>query len=311
MQPCPSVPSAPSPLLAPDVRLVLAAAARAGLRPGDPTREPLEVARTHSEAFHAWCNARMGLSLPHRILRPDHDGVPVPLTLHGTGSGVPVLYFHGGGYALNSIRTHAGVMQALSLSVGRPVIGVAYTRAPEARYPQQAEEGMAVLDWLARHGADHGLSAGRPVLAGDSAGAHLALTMAHREPDRLDALLLFYPMVFADFDTASHRLFGGGNHGLSSARMRWFWDHFLPPDGALADQGDFARLPRTLPRTLIVGAGVDCLRDDATRLAERLCRQSVLCHLEVIEGAPHGFLPLGPQTACVAQALQLARSFLL
>jgi epsilon-lactone hydrolase len=109
----------------------------------------------------------------------DADGVPA--AWFGTGEGV-VLYCHGGGYQMGSIRSHGGLMADLAAASGARVLGFDYRLAPEHRCPAALEDALTVYRWL----LDQGIAPERIALAGDSAGAGLALaTMLKARDDGL------------------------------------------------------------------------------------------------------------------------------
>jgi hypothetical protein len=53
---------------------------------------------------------------------------------------------------LFSLDTHDRVMREYAGRAGIVVIGIDYTRAPEAKFPQPHEECVDVLRWLHTHG---------------------------------------------------------------------------------------------------------------------------------------------------------------
>jgi epsilon-lactone hydrolase len=83
-----------------------------------------------------------------------------------------IVYLHGGGFQVGSLASHRELMAELSAAAGARVLGVAYRLAPEHRYPAALEDTLAVWDWLRAHG----FRARDIALAGDSAGAGLALS---------------------------------------------------------------------------------------------------------------------------------------
>lgn len=292
-----AVTNPPSPL-DPQVQRLLDASVRAGAAPADPLRGPLARARGAAERHYAFLNGPSP-ALPHvDEVTIDGPAGPLPLRIHrpsGQGALPVLLWFHGGGFALNSLDTHDRLLRLLARRSGAAVVGVAYRRAPEHRFPSQVEEAAAALRWLTGHGAAHGLDAGRLAVGGDSAGANLALVAALEAKQggtRITFGVLLYGMFAADFDTDSHRRFGDGRYGLSTARMRWYWRQYLgdtPPDARsaplLAGLADLAGLPPLL----LVGAGVDCLLDDTLRLGERLAEADVPHRLWVYPDLPHSF----------------------
>ena len=87
-----------------------------------------------------------------------------------------VLYLHGGGYLVGSARTHGRFAGWIAEAAGAPVHLLEYRLAPEHPYPAAVDDSLAAYRGL----VDSGLEPGRIVVAGDSAGAGLALAVALR-----------------------------------------------------------------------------------------------------------------------------------
>jgi acetyl esterase/lipase len=101
------------------------------------------------------------------------NGVPcLWIAAPGARADQAIVYFHGGGFQVGSVASHRELMARLSGAAGVRVLGVDYRLAPEHRYPAQLEDAQAVLAWLRAQG----FAAGDVALAGDSAGAGLALS---------------------------------------------------------------------------------------------------------------------------------------
>jgi len=80
-----------------------------------------------------------------------------------------LLYFHGGGYCVGSVRTHRLLVGALSRTCGVPVLSLDYRLAPEHPHPAAVDDGVAAY----RHLLARGFAPERIALAGDSAGGGL------------------------------------------------------------------------------------------------------------------------------------------
>ena len=95
------------------------------------------------------------------------------ITAPGADAARTVIYFHGGGFQVGSLASHRELMACISAESGCRVLGVGYRLAPEHRYPAALDDARAVWEWLLsqRIAADH------IALAGDSAGAGLALSL--------------------------------------------------------------------------------------------------------------------------------------
>jgi len=284
----------------------------AGLAAGDPTIQSLAEARAANYAYNLFWN----VALPP--VRDSHDvcleGPAGPFRLRimhprNTVRWTPrpvVLYFHGGGFVFNSVETHERTMRLLCRRAGATVIGVGYHLAPEHRYPCQLDEAEQALEWVIASAETLDIDPRRIALAGDSAGATLALSLALRLRDRerteaINHCLLFYGMFSMRLDTRSHRAFGHPPFGLTSSKVDWFWRAYLPDSRVAADplavpwRADLY----DLPEIHLVAAEYDCLYDDTLDLHERLLAAHVPTTLSVAAGLPHSFLQ---QSAFVAAA---------
>ena len=197
------------------------------------------------------------------------------------GAAPCVLFVHGGGWVICSLDTHDGVCRRLANAGGLVVASVDYALAPELPYPHGLEDCAAALRWLRREGASVGIDPERIGVAGDSAGANLALALclklreAGEEQPRAAGLV--YGVYSDDFDSPSHAAFGGGEYLLSTATMRWFWDHYVPEPARRRDplvSPLYADL-RGVPPLYVSAAELDPLRDDSERLARRLLEAGV------------------------------------
>ena len=108
------------------------------------------------------------------IFEIDAGGVPCQWI---TAPGVPqdrlVIYLHGGAYATCSPTTHKGLISRLSLASGAAALGVDYRLAPEYLFPAAVEDCLAAYNWA----LGHGFEPGNIVLAGDSAGGGLVVSV--------------------------------------------------------------------------------------------------------------------------------------
>lgn len=91
----------------------------------------------------------------------------------GADAACVVLYFHGGGFQVGSLVSHRELMACISAEGGCRVLGVGYRLAPEHRYPAALDDARSAYAWLLAQG----VPPGRIALAGDSAGAGLALAL--------------------------------------------------------------------------------------------------------------------------------------
>lgn len=83
-----------------------------------------------------------------------------------------VLYFHGGGFQVGSLQSHLELMASISEAAGCRVLGVDYRLAPEHRFPAALNDACSAYEWV----LGQGIAPAGTALAGDSAGAGLALS---------------------------------------------------------------------------------------------------------------------------------------
>ena len=108
-------------------------------------------------------------------------GVPAHwLAAPGTEPGRVLLFLHGGGFELGSLRSDGELAARLGRASGMRVLFPEYRLAPEHPFPAAIDDVLAAWRWLR---AGEGLSARSMAVAGDSAGGGLgvALLVAARD----------------------------------------------------------------------------------------------------------------------------------
>ena len=93
------------------------------------------------------------------------------LTPPGVRNDAVVLYFHGGGYAIGSPRSHRHLAAAIARAAGTRALLLDYRLAPENPFPAALDDAVAAYQWLLARG----IAPGRIVLGGDSAGGGLTV----------------------------------------------------------------------------------------------------------------------------------------
>ena len=226
--------------------------------------------------------------LPLRIYRQHPDQT----------SGV-VLYFHGGAFFSGSLETHDVVARSLAKKTGFTVVAVGYRLAPEANFPAGLEDCLSALKWVIAHGENLGWDSRHLAVAGDSSGANFATVvagLAHDEAiDVISHQVLLYPSVDLDFDLDRYPSLreNARGYGLETAGL-------VPHNSFYLDSGADPADPRVspikredlsgLPKTLILTAQYDPLRDEGEAYGQRLCEAGVEVSMHRYESANHGFI---------------------
>ena len=123
---------------------------------------------------------------------------PLRARLYATDAQVRPLtiFWHGGGWVLCSIETHDALCRALAAASGCAILSVDYRLAPEHKFPAAPDDAVAAMVWAAENASRLGCREGAIALAGDSAGANLAVAASLAAASygvALSHLLLFYP----------------------------------------------------------------------------------------------------------------------
>ena len=279
---------------------------------------PIAEARRLSDAASIpWSEGAPAMAT--RMLSIDHEGRSMRARLYEPAPGpleAVLVFVHGGGWTFGSIDTHDGTMRRLAVALGRPVLGFDYRLAPEHPFPAPLDDTLAAIAFVEQGGLGTPVPAGRIAVAGDSAGAHLALAaLIHRRDAGRPALAaggLFYGCYAPDFSTASHAAFGSGTYLLSSASMRWYWTNFL--GGLPDDTGSLAAPVRSdlanLPPLYLSAAGLDPLRDDTVLLAARLAGAGALFRFDHVPGVVHGCLRMSREIDVARRMIDAAAGFM-
>jgi acetyl esterase len=207
-------------------------------------------------------------------------------------AGPVIVFFHGGGFCVGSIDTHAGLAAEIARQLDLPVVSVEYRLAPENTWPAAPDDGEAAARWIADNGAVFGRTFTSMILCGDSAGANLAIvtSLALREkPASLPLIMQFpiYPLTDHTRSYPSGEYFADG-YGLESVNMELYNQHLAPDvehwraSPLLADQAG-------LPPTLVVTAGLDPLRDQGRAYAVKALEAGVPTTYIEVPGTIHGF----------------------
>jgi acetyl esterase len=225
-------------------------------------------------------------SISVRVYRPA-SSQPLPI----------LVYAHGGGFVFCDLDSHDGLCRSLANLVPAVVVSVGYRLAPEHRWPTAAEDMLAVTEWAAAHAAELGGDLTRIAVGGDSAGGNLAAVTAVMARDHggpgIAAQLLLYPVIAADFDTESYRLFGRGFYNPRIA-LQWYWDQYVPAvDDRLHPYASPLHADLTgLPPAVGVLAGHDPLRDEGIAYANALDAAGVPTTRCTFDGGVHGFMTM-------------------
>jgi epsilon-lactone hydrolase len=230
----------------------------------------------------------------------------------GAGRDRAILYFHGGGYAIGSIKGHRPIVAKFVHGSGVGALVVGYRLAPEHPFPAALDDSVAAYRWL----MDQGVSPSRIAFVGDSAGGGLCLAtlLALRDqgvalPAAAVALSPWTDVTNsgeswvknAKLDTLSWKecqvVFSKCYAGIHDPGLPWISPLF----------GDL----RGMPPTLIYVGSHETLLSDSTRYAEKAKAAGTDIRLEIGKGLFHCYpacAPLFPEaTAAMRDICEFIR----
>lgn len=201
-----------------------------------------------------------------------------------------IIYCHGGGFMAGGPASHRDLAWRLSRASGLRVLLVDYRLAPEAPFPAQLDDVMAVYRALLAAGTGPTQLA----LAGDSAGANLVLATAlalRAAGDPLPAALVCWS-AWADL-THSGDSFqrNAGRDTMLPQRLLDQVAGFYAGERDLRDPlispvfADFTGLPPLL----LHAAEEELLLDDSLRIARDAQAAGVRVECRIWPGVPHAF----------------------
>lgn len=239
----------------------------------EPWPEVGEI-RTRVPVWHA------GVALSADLVLPSRGGP-------ANGGRWPLLvYVHGGGWEAGSPGSHRRVACELAAR-GFAVVVPRYRLGPEHRHPAQLDDLDATIGWAARMVPELGIDPERLVLAGDSAGAHLAAACAVRRRLAGRGDVTAAVLLTGIFDY--HR-------GLPLCGP-YGWDGD-PATQPLLEPADFEVLrwdpvvnpllgAAQMPPTFLGAGSVDPFAGQSAQMYEALQAEGVPVELDPGEGMPH------------------------
>jgi epsilon-lactone hydrolase len=202
-------------------------------------------------------------------------------------NGKIIFYVHGGGFIAGSIRSHQDLASRIAKASGTKLLIFNYRLAPEHPFPEALTDVGTVYEWLTgQYGKSHDI-----ILAGDSAGAGLALSLLSRllsDRQRLPVCsILISPWIDLECKNLSHFENKDRDPMLSTDILKktaaLYATENLSHPLISPINNDFTGIT---PVLIQVGEN-EILLDDSKILAQKLKTVGVVTELEIQEGMFH------------------------
>lgn len=201
-----------------------------------------------------------------------------------------ILYCHGGGYSTGSSLYARTLTTKLASSTSMDVLCFDYRLAPENPYPAAAQDAMKAWNYLMLLG----YGARDVIIAGDSAGGNMALSLVLRlkEEGRLlpRGLVLMSPWTDLTSSGKTHQTRAEVDPVLDAAYLdrmiKGYAEEIDLKDPMISPLfGDFTGFP---PTYIQVGDN-EILLSDSTMLHKKMVQENVSVKLDVFKGMWHVF----------------------
>ncbi|MCV7205460.1 alpha/beta hydrolase [Mycolicibacterium peregrinum] len=241
------------------------------------------------------------IALPHctaQLVRA--DGV-----LPADGKRSVILYLHGGAFLACGANTHSGIVTALSEYADSPVLVVDYRMVPKHSVGTAIDDCYDAYQWLRLRGYEPD----QIVLAGDSAGGYLSLSLAERLVDEGEmpaALVTMSPLFEIDNESRANH---PNIHTDAMFPAKAFDALVELIERAAGRKGEEVYEPLDhiepgLPRTLIHASGSEALLSDARKAAHMLAAAGVPVELRIWPGQMHVFQLASPMVSEAKRSLR-------
>lgn len=236
---------------------------------------------------------------------------------HPAGQGpFPMLvYFHGGGWVRGNLAMSDGVCARLAHRATCLVVNVAYSLAPEHKFPAALEECYEAVGWLRAQAASLQGEPAKLAVGGDSSGANLAaavcLLLRERGAAPPVCQVLFNPVLDLTADYRRQGTFA--DPFLTVEDMEFYRECYLEEAEAAASPHASPLLAASLaglPPAFIATVAGDPLRRDGEAYAARLRQAGVAVESHCYDGVMHGFISFVLVWAEAAAAAEEAAQYL-
>jgi len=207
------------------------------------------------------------------------------------------IFFHGGGWVIGDLDTHDVVCRQLANQGNFDVIAIDYRMGPEFRFPIAINDAVNSINWVKKNPLKLPIDPSKIAVCGDSAGGNIATVCCINSKINSGPLINFQALVYPSTHMGSHYPSKDKYDGyiLSKKLMSWFEEKYIDKDQLL----DWRAAPilyknlSGLPKSLIVVAGCDPLKDEGVAYGQALIKAGNSSEIVNFDGQIHGFLTMG------------------
>lgn len=231
-----------------------------------------------------------------------------------------LLFFHGGGWVTESIDNYERICARMASATNHIVVSVEYRLAPEYPFPIGLEDCYAAAKAVYTNQFLLNVQPEDITIIGDSAGGNLAAAVSLLAKERGEFMprqqILIYPAVNNDYTETSEFASvreNGTDFLLTAGKMQDYIDLYAREEADKQSPYFAPILQEDLsgqPRTLIITAEFDPLRDEGEAYGKALLKAGNEVEVHRIKDALHGFFALGIKYFHVQESFEIMNHFL-
>ena len=263
-------------------------------------KKDISVTRKAAASLDLYSYQKVDVASVTNINVVNNDGSDIPVRVYNPNpeENLQALVFsHGGGFVSGTLDSFDAFCRKLSVTTNRAVFAVDYRLAPEHKFPAGLNDVESVVTYVHKNAKKLGVSKKGFTLMGDSAGANLTILATYNllknSNIKIQNNVILYPSVdLSHMNTKSFEDFSSG-YILTKEKTTWYSELYVPDN---IDSKDPKISPfyikdlDGMPRTLVVTAGYDPLKDEGLLFAEKLMRHSVDVQHYHFDSLVHGFI---------------------
>lgn len=257
-----------------------------------------------------------GYLVPVRIYYPYHE---IPKVIKESDIVNVFLFFHGGGFVTESVDTYNRICRNLSKSIDAIVVSVDYRLAPEFKFPIGLIDCYTVTKALYENKILDEIKNKNIIIIGDSAGGNIAAAVSMMARDKGEFVvknqILIYPCTDNDYSKNSKYpsvIENGKDYLLTRRELRKYMSLYAKSDED-KENPYFSPIKaenfENMPRTLLITAEFDPLRDEGEAFGKKLAEAGNEIVSYRIDGAIHGFFAYTTKMSFTKQCMEYINEF--
>lgn len=251
-----------------------------------------------------------------RILVKDHT-VGIRLFLINNSNNL-IIYFHGGGFVSGNVDNYTKICHILAQKTKCNVVSVDYRLAPEFPFPNGIIDCYGVTKYFFSN--DSFLGDKNIILMGDSAGGNIAsvvsIIASEKKEFKIDKQILLYPLTYHlhNEDSKFESIIKNGEDWiLTNKKINNYLNLYVLDKKQLSSKYVAPLNADNLsdqPKTLIITAEFDPLRDEGEAYGKKLVKFNNDVTIYRMHDVMHGFFTVLPNSKGNKESYKLINNFI-